>query len=353
MTSKRIILIIDDEAPMRYLLERQLCRSGYTVLEAADGFAGVSMALAHAPDLIVLDLLMPGIDGFEVFRRLRSNTKTSSIPVIFLSGSVNTEMRRRAFGMGAADVLAKPHQVTDLVSVIDGIFRRQAAQSEPPQKGRIVSLFALTSGQTATSMAVYLSRMVALNTTWPVLLIDLDMAFSPIASRLSLQRAPHVLDLLEQAPVPMTSNEVSPYVQPQHIGLGVITAPDQPIEVDFASLPRLRAALDELRTLGYYVVIHLGNELTDLALSAMRGSDLVCAMTSQTNDDGQYASFVSTVAEHGVDAARVTPIVGDLTDLGSYPQPGQSPIQTPRRAAGKKPATPPRNVSQPTLDVFL
>ena len=105
----------------------------------------------------------------------------------------------------------------------------------------------------------------------------------------------------------MTMDEVAPYVQQQHVGLGVIAAPGTPAELDVASLPRLRAAIEELRAVGYYVVIHLGHELTDHALSAMRGSDLVCALAADTvtnaaaqaEADRQYEAFVAEAGGRG------------------------------------------------------
>jgi hypothetical protein len=211
-------------------------------------------------------------------------------------------------------------------------------------------------------MAVYLSRSVALHTTWPVLLIDLDLALSPVASRLSLRRSPHVLQLLDHAPVPMTMNEVTPYVQQQHVGLGVIAAPGEPVELDVASLPRLRAAIEELRAVGYYVVIHLGHELTDLALSAMRGSDLVCALATdavtsaaaQAEVDGQYNAFIAEVVARGVDASRITPVAGDLAALAAPPQPGRAALG----AAGQTAANPRSQAKadalrRQALDAFL
>lgn len=353
MCSKRI-LIIDDEAPMRYLLERQLCRAGYMVSEAKDGFAGLSAVANEVPDLVVLDLMMPGIDGFEVFRRLRGNYATAAIPVVFLSGSVNNSTRRRAFAMGAADILAKPHQITDLASVVEGVFRRQEAHNEETSRGRVVSLFSLTPGQSSTTMAVNLSRTVALHTTWPVLLIDLDLEFSPVASRLSLRRTPHILHLLEHAAVPMTTEEVAPYIQPQHVGMGVITAPIAPADGDVASLPRLRAALDELRASGYYVVIHLGNELTDLALSAMRGSDLVCALTATPDTSDAYEAFVRSAAARGVDPTRITPIGGDLVEVGGATQIGASITMPPNRVVPDSPIrVGPTGAHRPALSALL
>lgn len=330
MTDKRI-LVIEDEAPLRYLLERQLCRAGYQVITAEDGFTGVAAALAHAPDLIVLDLMMPGIDGFEVFRRLRNNSRTAAIPVVFLSGSVNAAMRRRAFDMGATDVLAKPHQVGELAAVLDGIFRRQDQPSGPPLRGRVVALFATESGASSTAMALYLSRMVALHTTWPVLLLDLDLTTSPVAARLALPRSPHIMELLNQAAVPITPEEVTPYAQRQHVGLDVITAPHGAGEIDCASLPRLRAALDELRALGYYVVMHLGSEMSDLALSAMRGADLVCALMSPPDKADRYGQFVAAVTGRGVEAARITLIAGEAAAADGWTRTGLPATLAPAR----------------------
>jgi CheY-like chemotaxis protein len=345
MNSQRI-LIIDDEAPLRYLLERQLCRVGFGVLEAVDGFAGISAALAHAPDLIILDLMMPGIDGFETFRRLRGDLRTADIPVVFLSGSVNGEMRRRAFAMGAADVLAKPHEVNDVVTVVEGILRRRAAASEPPARGRIVSLVGLAPGNASAVMGVQLSRMVALHSTWPVVLMDLDLARSPLASRLGLRRSPHILSMLHHSPVPMTAAEVAPYIQPQHSGLGVIVAPLETGQIDAASLPRLRAALDELRAIGYYVVIHLGHELTDLALSAMRGSDLVCALATR-HEHGAYAAFVATAVDRGVNADKLVPVAGDMLETNK-----PRAARTTGTTAPRRPAHVPSGQWQ-ALDLFL
>ncbi|MEZ4636426.1 MAG: response regulator [Caldilineaceae bacterium] len=93
------ILIIDDEATIRRLLSVLLKRNGHEVLEAADGETGVETANNHQPDIILLDIMMPRVDGFETLRRLRANPNTAEIPVIFVSAKSQVEDRVSGCGL--------------------------------------------------------------------------------------------------------------------------------------------------------------------------------------------------------------------------------------------------------------
>ena len=115
------ILIVDDEAPLRFLLSKQLTRAGFNVATAADGAAALAVAAETTLDAIVLDVVMPGLDGFEVCRRLKDNPRTAAIPVVFLSASCSGDFRRRAFRLGGADFLAKPFQVEELPAYLHAL----------------------------------------------------------------------------------------------------------------------------------------------------------------------------------------------------------------------------------------
>ena len=101
MTQKKI-LIIDDEFPMRYLIEHQLKREGFTVTLAKDGPDGLTAVNQHRPDLVVLDVMMPGMDGFEVCQQIKTTPETSQIPVIFLTASEAKEYKTLAFAVGVS-----------------------------------------------------------------------------------------------------------------------------------------------------------------------------------------------------------------------------------------------------------
>ena len=102
------ILVVDDEAPIRILLTDLLEEKGYVVLTAVDGASALDCAITQQPDLILLDICMPGMEGMEVCAKLRKNPVTKNIPVIFLTAFNSDERLEQAIDMGANDFLGKP-----------------------------------------------------------------------------------------------------------------------------------------------------------------------------------------------------------------------------------------------------
>jgi CheY-like chemotaxis protein len=111
------VLIIDDEALVRAQLRRSLELRGFTVLEAADGAAGLAAVVETRPDLVILDLTMPELDGAEVLLRLRASG--SKVPVIVSSGHLDVSFERRLPRDGFEAFLAKPYGASDLAAAID------------------------------------------------------------------------------------------------------------------------------------------------------------------------------------------------------------------------------------------
>jgi len=114
-----VILCIDDDRDVRNLLEKILTDAGYTVTAAGDGRQGLAEALKMRPDLILLDVIMPEIDGFSVCTQLQADQETAYIPVIFLTSLDGEEDRAKAFAVGAADYLAKPVQKESLLAKVE------------------------------------------------------------------------------------------------------------------------------------------------------------------------------------------------------------------------------------------
>ncbi len=108
MQSNRKILIADDDARNRKLLETLLTSDGYLVASANSGQAALSAAVAEKPDLILLDLMMPGMDGFEVLRRLKAMPDLQEIDVVMVTALDDTGSRARMEAAGAAGLLLKP-----------------------------------------------------------------------------------------------------------------------------------------------------------------------------------------------------------------------------------------------------
>ncbi len=122
------VLVIDDEPQIRRALRAGLERSGFTVMAAASGEEGLDIASTHPSDLVILDLAMPGTDGFEVCKELR---KWSKVPIIVLSVRASEEDKIKALDLGADDYLTKPFGVGELLARIRAVLRRfSAAESD-------------------------------------------------------------------------------------------------------------------------------------------------------------------------------------------------------------------------------
>ena len=116
------ILIIEDEAPLQQALGEALKQSGYKVIKATDGEIGVRLAKNQLPDLILLDLIMPNKDGFEVLRDLKKDSKTTNLPVIVLTNLEKMKDIDRAILAGATTYLIKTHyQLSEVIQKIKGI----------------------------------------------------------------------------------------------------------------------------------------------------------------------------------------------------------------------------------------
>ncbi|MEO1063037.1 MAG: response regulator transcription factor [Actinomycetota bacterium] len=123
------LLIVDDEANLRSMLRAALSHHGFEVSEAADGAEALRVIDADQPDLVVLDVMMPELDGFEVCRRLRSVGNRT--PVLFLTAKDDTEDRVRGLTLGGDDYLQKPFSLDELVARIHAVLRRTGEGPAP------------------------------------------------------------------------------------------------------------------------------------------------------------------------------------------------------------------------------
>jgi two-component system phosphate regulon response regulator PhoB len=130
--TKGTILIIDDEKDLVELVRYNLVeKEGYDVISANDGPSGLEIAQRHKVDLIVLDLMMPGMDGLEVCRRLRADARTGRIPLIMLTAKATEADRIVGLELGADDYVTKPFSPRELVARVKAILRRTAVQADP------------------------------------------------------------------------------------------------------------------------------------------------------------------------------------------------------------------------------
>lgn len=135
---QRTVLVIDDEQPIVEILKFNLTKEGYAVLEAYDGAAGLELALNKNPDLILLDVMLPKMDGFEVCRKIREK---SSVPIIMLTAREEEVDKVLGLELGADDYMTKPFSVRELTARVKANLRRMTidkASGNTPDNGSVI-----------------------------------------------------------------------------------------------------------------------------------------------------------------------------------------------------------------------
>ena len=118
------VLVIDDEAPIRLLCRVNLEAEGIEVLEAADGPSGLEKARTEIPDVVLLDVMMPGLDGWRVAEELLDDERTAGIPIVFLTARAELRDRARGLDLGGVDYVTKPFNPVELAPLVHDLLDR-------------------------------------------------------------------------------------------------------------------------------------------------------------------------------------------------------------------------------------
>jgi len=132
---KKLILVVDDEKDIVDMVAYNLQRNGYDAITAANGLEAMDVATRELPDLVVLDLMLPGIDGTEVARRLKADPRTATIPIVMLTAKSEETDVVVGLTLGADDYVTKPFSVKILLARLASVLRRKDATAAAPETG--------------------------------------------------------------------------------------------------------------------------------------------------------------------------------------------------------------------------
>ena len=118
------VLVIDDEAPIRLLCRVNLEAEGMDVVEAPDGPSGLELARDREPDIVLLDVMMPGLDGWRVAEQMQQDARTNEIPIIFLTARAEFRDRARGLDIGGVDYVTKPFNPLELAGLVRALLER-------------------------------------------------------------------------------------------------------------------------------------------------------------------------------------------------------------------------------------
>ncbi|MFN2189567.1 MAG: CpaE family protein, partial [Candidatus Promineifilaceae bacterium] len=276
------ILLIDDDADFHFLVKTVLNKRGYEVIWAQSGSEALGMIKAEKPDAAIMDKVMPGMDGFEVARRIRSEPQFVHLPILIVSGAANLEDKLEAFNAGADDYLTKPFEIDELAARITAMLRRsealkQARQSEreTAEDATVIAVHTLRGGIGNSSMSVNLA--LALRELWgrPTMLMDLVLVYGQVALMLNASLKKSWGDVsgfsVEDLDDVALEGIISSYVS----GLNFLAAPKNPIEAEEVTPELVSRSLNILCGPYDYIVADLPHDFSISTLELLEDAQEV------------------------------------------------------------------------------
>ncbi len=296
------ILVIDDDVNALKLLGYTLRKAGFKILLAQNGFEGLSKAEEHVPDLIVSDLMMPRMDGYEVTRRLRANPKTRYIPIIILTAKSQVQDKVAGFEAGANDYVTKPVMPAELIARIKAQLAARPAVAAPTPlqaRARLVGFVGAKGGVGLTTLLVN-AGLALQKSGKQVMLVDFKSSGGNVCQMLGHAPNNDLLSILRHPGTTVTPDDIGRAMM-RH-GSGITMLP--PVHGVYARYHPLdakqaKAILNIVDANVDYVFIDLGNALTQAVTTVLKMCHQICLVTEpnllafdQTRRITQYLSDV-------------------------------------------------------------
>ncbi len=260
------ILIIDDDLDTLRLVGLMLQRQGYNIVAATNGEQGLSQAFVEKPDLILLDVMMPDMDGYEVTRRLRKNPATATVPILMFTAKTQLDDKVTGFEVGADDSLTKPTHPSELQAHVRALLARSDKKAAPKtatngqeQRGYVIGVLSARGGLGVTSVAANLAAGISSRAQADVILAELTPGRGTLGLDLGLTGGKELNDLLSGSLVEITREKVAAALVPHVSGIKLLAATENPRDVHLTSqINNYEALVSRLATLSRFIILDLG-----------------------------------------------------------------------------------------------
>ena len=263
------ILIIDDDVDTLRLVGLMLQRQGYEISAASNGSQGLAKALEERPDLILLDVMMPDMDGYEVTRRLRKNPVTVAIPIMMFTAKTQLDDKVTGFEVGADDYLTKPTHPTELQAHVKALLARTVHKdttatvtASHEHHGCVIGVLSARGGLGVSSLAANLAAWIFTRTQSDVILAELTPGQGTLGMDLGAPNPKGLTELLQGSVVEVTREKVQASLIPHNSGLKLFLASENPRDVTLTSqVQNYEVIVARLASLARYIVLDLGTGL--------------------------------------------------------------------------------------------
>jgi len=261
------ILIVDDDLETLRLIGMMLQKQGYQVVSAKNGSEGLALALSERPDMVVLDIMMPDTDGYEVAKILRDNPQTAPIPILMFTAKSQLEHKVAGYEAGADDYLTKPVHPAELIARIKALFTRAKTRGTGPlltRRGYVVGVMAAKGGLGVSTLALNLALAYYQKTRAEVIAAEMRPGQGTWAGELGLQNDDGLTNLLSMRAGDITLEDVEKQLTSTTYGIRLLLSTNKASECNrlVNSIAQLEVILFHLFTLGSFFTLDIGTPYT-------------------------------------------------------------------------------------------
>ena len=329
------ILIVDDDLDTLRLVGLMLQRQGYQISAATNGQQGLDKAFEEDPDLIMLDVMMPDMDGYEVTRRLRQNPSTANTPILMFTAKTQLDDKVTGFEVGVNDYLTKPTHPSELQARVKSLLARVSEKkpvsnlSRDEGQGYVIGVLAPRGGLGVTTLAVNLAAGLHNKTKGEVIVAEMLPGQGSMALEMGVTASKGLVDLLSiTKSAELTSAKVSESLTPHGSGLKLLLASDRPRDMHLiGQVANYETTLSLLAGLARFVVLDLGVGIQPFAQKVLPlCNEVLVVLEGAPNTIIHAKALVDDIASMGVNKKSVNVVLNNR--IRSDTQLPSSQVQT-------------------------
>lgn len=307
------ILIVDDDLDTLRLVGLMLERQGYQVLSASNGSQAVELAQSELPDLILLDIMMPEMDGYEVARRLRGDSYTENIPIIMFTAKSQIDDKLMGFEAGADDYLTKPTQPRELFAHMRAVLSRTKKTSSTPfapagERGFVIGVLAARGGLGVSTVAINLGISIREAFKEEVIVAEFRPGQGTMSLDLGYTKPEGLNRLVLSKPKELNAKDIENELITHASGIQLLLASHQPRDAHLTSkADNFEAIARHLAYLSRFVIFDLGPSFTPLASKVISFCDQAIVVTEPVPSTIQHTkALLQDLGTSGIGEGRVT-----------------------------------------------
>jgi CheY-like chemotaxis protein len=266
------ILIVDDDLDTLRLVGLMLQHQGYRIIAASSGAQAIALCQSDKPDMVLLDIMMPEMDGYEVARKLRAEPVTANLPIIMFTAKTQVDDKIQGFEVGADDYLTKPTQPRELFAHVKAVLARGKKASSPisssvqsRSRGYVVGVLAVKGGLGVSTLTLNLGISLQSRSKKNVIISEFRPGFGTIALDLGYINPEGLSNLLQQPPEKISPELIDSELYQHKSGVRLLPASYDPSDAKYvAAVDHFEALARCLSYMTEYTVIDLGAGLTPL-----------------------------------------------------------------------------------------